>query len=158
MMFTCVIFHLFFHSVNFLSHATHFSRHHIYAFASILGCLVQSPNGITLLVNDPNEATTIAINVWRAVANFWNVNLQPIIFVKTSNDFIFLSAKGLHWNLCFYKNTNNVLMKGMIGCILVLTKSFILNDTNICFMKYQKRSIKNLNKLCFVCTVFFGKK
>ena len=75
MKFSWVLFHIFFHVVQVLSHATHSGGNIIYAFGSILDCLVQSPNRPTLLVNYPNDAITIDIPLYRTLENFWNVNL-----------------------------------------------------------------------------------
>ena len=61
MKFSCVIFHLFYHVVQFLSHATHWSGHNIYLFGNIMDCLVQYTNCLTLLVNYTNNTTTINI-------------------------------------------------------------------------------------------------
>ena len=94
--FTCVIFYLFFHVVQLFSHATHCSGHNIYAFGIILDCLLQYPNGLALLNNYPNEVMTIDIYFWITRANFLNVNHQPVIFVKTSNNFILSFAKVLY--------------------------------------------------------------
>ena len=79
------------------------------------------------------------------------LQLQTIFFVKTSNDFILPIAKGLRLNLFFCKNGNKFLMEGMMGCILVLTKQFIPNNSNKCIMKSHNSSSKNPLKLCFVC-------
>ena len=83
MRFICLLFHLFSHIVQVLSHATHCSGHKIYAFVRIMDCLVQSPNWLTLLVNYPNEAKIINIYFCRTLANFWNIILQPIILLKS---------------------------------------------------------------------------
>ena len=115
--FICVIFYLFFHVVKFLSRAIHCSGRNIYDFGSILVCLVQSTNHLTLIVNYPNDATTIDIHFCRTLANFLNINRQPFFFVKTSNDFILTFSKGINWNLCFCKNGNNFVMEGIMGWI-----------------------------------------
>ena len=147
MKFTCIIFHLFFQDVQLFSHAAHFSGHNIYAFGSILYCLVQSPNGLAYLVNCPNEATTIDIPFWRTMANFCNMDPQPILWFKTSNDFILPFLKGLHWIFCFFKNGINFVLEGGVVGILVLTRRFIPNNSKKCFMKSHNRSRKNIIKL-----------
>ena len=88
---------------------------------------------------------------WRTASNFWNLDLQPIIFVKTFNYFIFSFAGVLRWNSCFWKNSNDFLMKVMMGWILVLIRRFIPNNTKKCFVKYQNRIIKNPLQIHAVC-------
>ena len=140
-----------------MSHVTHCSGHNIYAFGIIIIFLVQSPNFLVLLANYPNKETATGVPFWRTVANFWNVDFQPIIFVKTSNEFILTFAKGLCWNLCFFKRGNYLLIEYMMGLILVLTKRFIPNDTNKCFVKYQNIISKNTLKP-FLCDLYFVDK
>ena len=118
--FSCGIFHPFSHVVQVLSHATHCSRHTIYVLGSIPDCFVQSPNCLTLLVNYPNNGTTIDIIFCRTLTNFCNVNLQPIVFVKTCNDFILPFVKGLNLNFFFCKNVNCYVMEVMMGWIVIL--------------------------------------
>ena len=122
MKFSCVIFHPFSHVVQALSHATHFSGNNIYVFGSILDCLVQYPNRLTLLVNYPNNARNIDIIFFINLTNICKVNRKPIFFVKTCNDFILPFAKDLNLNLCVCKNRNDFVMELIMGCILILTR------------------------------------
>ena len=82
MNFSCVIYHLFYNVVEVFSHPNHCRGHNIYAYGSILGCLVQSPYCLTFLANYPSNATTIDKTLCRNLAKFWNVNCQPLFFVK----------------------------------------------------------------------------
>ena len=155
MKFTSGIFYLFFHILQVLSYATYCSGHNIYAFGIILDCLLQYPNGLALLNNYPNEVMTIDIYFWITRANFLNVNHQPVIFVKTSNNFILSFAKVLYWIFCFCKNRNSFLVEGMMGWMLVLTRRFILNNTKKFVIKYHNRSSKNpINLFCVSCLLW----
>ena len=127
-------------------------------FGNILDYLVQSPNRLTFLSNYPDDATTIDLSFGRTLDNFWNVNWQPIIFVKTCNDFIWPFANGLHWNLCLCKMGYDFVKKQMMGWILVLTRRFIPNHSKKCIMKYQNSSSMNTLKLCFVCELCYVDK
>ena len=83
MKFTCVRFLFFLNALQVVYHTTHCSVNNIYAFGSILDFLVHFTNVLTLLVKYHNYATIINVPFWRTVANFWNVDRQPITFVKT---------------------------------------------------------------------------
>ena len=154
MNFSCVISHLFYHVVQVLYHVTHFSGHTMYAFDIIVNCWVKYHNDLTLFVNYPNGATTIDITFWITVANFWNVNIQRIVF-KTSNDFFLPFLKGLYWWFCSCKNVNTLLMEGIMGWILVLTRRFIPHNTKNRFFKSENISSKNPLKLLFACDFCF---
>ena len=122
-------------------------------------CLVQSTNGLILLIYYPNEATAIEKTFWRTVANFWNVDPQLILVVKSFNDFILPFSKGLHWNYCFWRNANSFMTEGMMVWILVITRRFIPNNTNKWFMKYHNRSGKKMLQVRVVHdTCFLGKQ
>ena len=94
--FSCIIFHLFSIVVQVLCHTTGCSTHNIDVFVSILDHFVQYPNRLTFLVKFPNNRTTIDTSFCRKLTNFWNVNSQPIFFVKTCNDVILPFVKGLN--------------------------------------------------------------
>ena len=151
--FSCIIFHLFSHAVHVLCHATHCSRHNIYLFGSILDCFVEYPNRLTLLVNYPNNGTAIDIPLCITLTNFFNVNNQPIMFVKNCNDFILPFLKGLNWIICVWNNGNCFLMELLMGWILILTWRLIANNFNKWSMKPQNSSSKNTFKL-FLCVMF----
>ena len=155
MKFTCVIFHLFLKVAQFLYHGTHFSGHNVYAFVTILGCLVQSTNDVTLLVCCPNKETSINVLFWRAAVEFWNVGPKPIIVVKTFNKFTLPFTKGLHWNHCLWYHRNDFLMEGIMGWILLLFRRFITNNTNELFIKYQNRSRNITLQICVVRDTWF---
>ena len=143
MNFTCAIFHLLFKVIQVLSHGTHLSGHNLYAFGIILGCLVQYTNVPTFLSYYPKEETDINVPFWRTAAKFSNVEPQPIIFIKTFNDLIFIFLKGCHWNSCVWSNEDNFLMEGMMVWIILIIRRFITNNTKKCFMKYHNRSRNN---------------
>ena len=82
MKFSCIIFHLFSHVLQVLSHTTHCSGNTIYAFGRILDWLVQSTNHLTLLINNPNDTTNIDIPFFRTLTKFWNVNRQIIFSLE----------------------------------------------------------------------------
>ena len=141
--FTCVIFHIFFKVVQLLCHGTHCSGHTIYAYGSIMCCLVNYPNGLALIVYYNNQETATNLTFWRTLAKFWYFDAQPILVIKTFYVFIFPFSKVLHWNYCLWRNENNFLIKGMMGWVPILTRRLIPNNTKKFFMKYHNRSSKN---------------
>ena len=94
----------------------------------------------------------------RTTSNFWNVDPQPILVVKTFIDVIFPYAKALHWYYCFWKNRDILLMEGIMGWILVLTRRFIPNNTKKWWMKHKERIRKKPLQLHVVYDPYFVDK
>ena len=156
MKFSCVMFHLFFHVVQVLSHATSCSGHIIYVFGSILYCLAQYPNYITLLVIYPKDTATTDINVFRNLTNFCNVNGQKMLLLKPSMTSSCYSQKVSIEILFVCKNGNDFMIEVMMGWILIITWRFIPNNSKKCIMKYQNSISKNtLNLVLCVSSVMW---
>ena len=79
---------------------------------------------------------------WRTAANFSNLDHNKLFSLKSPMT-SFLHLKRSTLKIVFMKERKYSMTEGMMGWILVLTRLFIPNNTNKCFMKSYNRSIKN---------------
>ena len=91
--FTCVIFHIFFKVVQLLCHGTHCSGHTIYAYGSIMCCLVNYPNGLALIVYYNNQETATNLTFEEPRPNFDILTPNQFLSLKPSMSSFFRFQK-----------------------------------------------------------------
>ena len=135
--FICIKINFSIHILQVLSHKTHCCRHKLYLFRITLHIVANFPNRISSLIYYNDHTMAIYIHFCTSTAKFSMLNSNQFLIAETINNFLLPFLKGSIGDFNFKRDGNNILVKGMMTTIHILTRWFISDDTNKWIIKSE---------------------